>query len=70
MKYPEDGCVTIKSLADSSDQNKPFFHGLIDDVSILGFDEKIHWTKDRDGLHFTTSGVTSDLPVVIRIKML
>lgn len=70
MKYPENGSVTIRSLADSSDQNKPLFHGLIEDVSVLGFEEKIHWTKDSEGLHFTTTSVKSELPVVIRIKML
>lgn len=70
MKYPQDGRITIRSLADSSDQNKPLFHGLIEDVSVLGFDEKINWTKDKEGLHFTTTGVKSELPVVIRVKML
>lgn len=70
MKYPEYGHVTIRSLADSSDQNKPLFHGLIEEVSILGFDESIDWTKDQDGLHFTTTSVKSDLPVVIKVKLL
>lgn len=70
MKYPENGRITIRSLADSSDQNKPLFHGLIEDVSILGFDEHIDWTKDKDGLHFTTTSVKSDLPVVIKVKLL
>ncbi len=69
MRYPEDGHITIRSLADSPDQNKPLFHGLIEDVSILGSDEKINWTKDGEGLHFTTATVKSALPVVIKVVM-
>lgn len=69
MKYPEDGRITIKSLGDSTDQNLPLFHGLIDKVSILGFDEKINWTTDQEGLHFTTTSVKSDFPVVIKVEV-
>ncbi len=70
MHYPENGRVTIRSLADSPDQNKPLFHGLIEDVSILGFDEKPQWTTDKTGLHFQTTSVKSKLPVVIKVKVL
>jgi alpha-L-fucosidase len=67
FKYPADGNICIKSLADSNDSNAPKFHGIIRDVSILGFDEKINWTKNTDGLCFHTEYVKSELPVVIKI---
>ena len=68
LKYPEDGKITIKSLADSPDQNLPLFHGLISRVSILGCDEPISFTKDKEGLHFTKPLKTT-LPVVIKVEM-
>ena len=40
------GNVCIKSLGLSKDQNKPSFHGIIKDVKILGFDEKVNYTID------------------------
>ena len=67
LHYPEDGRITIHALSKSKDSNKPNFHGIIKDVKILGFDEKIHYTVDEDGLHFTTTSVKSDMPVVIKV---
>ncbi len=68
LKYPEDGKIVIESLRDSGDQNKPHFHGIIEDVEILGFDEKPKWKKDKDGLTFSTTTVRSDFPVVVKIR--
>jgi alpha-L-fucosidase len=67
LKYPEDGSISISSLSDSEDQNKPRFHGIIKDVEILGFPEKINWSKDKEGLKFNTTQVKSQFPVVIKI---
>lgn len=68
LKYPEDGRICIKALADSSDSNSVKFHGIIRCVSVLGFDERIDWKKDADGLSFKTSSVKSAFPVVIKIE--
>jgi len=67
LKYPENGSICISSLSDSEDQNKPRFHGIVKDVEILGFDEKINWSKDKEGLKFNTASVKSQFPVVIKI---
>lgn len=69
LKYPEDGHIAIKSLRDTPNANLPYFHGIVEDVTILGSDEKIDWTKDKESLHFTTNTVKSDFPVVIKIKL-
>jgi alpha-L-fucosidase len=68
FKYPEDGNVCIKSLADSSDANTTRFQGIIRNVSILGFDEKVQWSKDTKGLHIKSQTVKSEFPVVIKIE--
>lgn len=69
MNYPEDGTVTIRSLADSKDQNIPEFHGLVKSVRILGYEEIPVVTKDKKGLHIQTHTVKSELPVVIQIQI-
>lgn len=67
LKYPEDGKIIIKSLAESEDQNVPKFHGIIASIYILGFDEVPIWTKNTQGLFLETKTVKSDMPVVIKI---
>ena len=68
MKYPEDGRICIQSLKKSEDQNLPQFHGIIRKVSILGFEQQIDYQVTTKGLEFTTSGVFSEFPVVIKIE--
>ncbi len=68
MSYPKDGHICIQSLAQSSDANAPKFHGIIREVSLLGFDEEIKWIRDTHGLSFSTNHVQSEFPVVIKIQ--
>ena len=68
LECPEDGCFTVKALADSADQNQPEFHGLLDKVEILGYHGPLEWTKDGSGLH-VKSQVKSDFPVVIKVTV-
>lgn len=69
LRYPEDGRVLIRALADSTDQNRPDFHGLIKDVKVLGFNEKPEWHKSEKGLAIKTKTVKSGLPIVFDIKL-
>lgn len=70
MNFPRDGQVTIQSLADSDDQNIPNFHGLIQKVSVLGFDTEVTYEKDAKGLHVRAEGVDTEYPVVFRIQVM
>ena len=67
MKYPEDGKVNILSLAEKDASKLPHFHGIIKDISILGFDEKPSWNRNEEGLEITTDHVSSDKPVVFKL---
>lgn len=67
MEYPEDGEILVKSLAHSKNQNKPDFHGLIENVAVLGFAEKPEWQVTEEGLRIHTKTVESQLPVVFKI---
>ncbi|MCL2254604.1 MAG: alpha-L-fucosidase [Lachnospiraceae bacterium] len=69
MEWPDDGKLTIKSLSESGDSNKPAFHGLLNSVEIVGFDVDVKWHVDKEGLHISAPDVKSDLPIVIRVKV-
>jgi alpha-L-fucosidase len=68
LKWPEDGKVTIKSLAKSDDTNLPVFQGLIKDISILGHGEAT-WHRDEHGLHINGPVVKQTMPMVVKIRV-
>jgi alpha-L-fucosidase len=69
MKCPNDGEFLIESLKNSADQNVPEFHGIIEQVDVLGFTGPVEWSVDGDGLHLSAPGVKSGFPVVVRVKI-
>jgi alpha-L-fucosidase len=68
LKWPEDGKVTIKSLANSDNPNLPVFQGIIKDISILGHGEA-SWRRDEFGVHVSGPMVKQTMPMVINIRM-
>ena len=69
LVWPEDGRVSIKSLAKADATRLPVFNGIIRDVDILGWDKRPAWTRDENGLNVTAPFVKSDFPVVIKITV-
>lgn len=69
LSWPENGVVKIKSLADRDASRLPHFHGIIKDISVLGFDEKPVWERTPEALTITTKAVKSDKPVVFKIQV-
>lgn len=69
LKYPADGKLCIKSLRESANQNVPEFHGIIEKVQILGFEEQPKWQVTTEGLKLQTETVHSKMPVVIKIEV-
>jgi alpha-L-fucosidase len=67
LSFPENGQVKIKSLADKNATNLPHFHGIVRDISVLGFDEEPVWERTEDALIINTKNVHSDKPVVFKI---
>ncbi|MCL1808078.1 MAG: alpha-L-fucosidase [Oscillospiraceae bacterium] len=68
MKCPEDGKVTIKSLAGLDENGQHAFGGMIEKVRLLGFEDKpLHWKVDGEGLQITFTGVKSEVPVVLEV---
>lgn len=69
LSYPEDGNITIKTLGLHDASRLPKFHGIIQAVEVLGFDEEPVWNRDELGLHISTKKVASDKAVVFRITL-
>ncbi|MCQ4088628.1 alpha-L-fucosidase [Saccharibacillus sp. JS10] len=65
MVYPEDGCVKIQSLKKDSHH----FTGLIEKISILGFDEEVSWERTEEALVLQTTTVSSAVPVVFKMQL-
>lgn len=69
MKYPEDGKLTVKSLADADASKLPKFHGLISDVQMLGNSQELIWSRDEEGLHIQGPALKTDKVVVFKIQL-
>lgn len=69
LAYPKEQSITIKALSKSPDASKPNFHGIITNVTALGFDEKIEFHVNESGLHIKTKQVESEFPVVFRVEV-
>jgi alpha-L-fucosidase len=67
LNYPDDGCVNLVELAEQDASSLPKFHGILKEVSVLGFEEIIQWTRTKNGLQIKTNDVKSEKPVVIKI---
>jgi alpha-L-fucosidase len=67
LEWPQDGKITITSLAKHDDSNLPVFHGIIKDIIIIGQDDRPKWQRDNLGLHVRGRPQKSDMPVVVKI---
>lgn len=69
LSWPKDGQVTVKALAKRDASRLPLFHGIIEEVSILGYEHEIKWERDEAGLHICAEGINTTYPVVVKIKI-
>jgi alpha-L-fucosidase len=67
LSYPENGETRIKSLAEKNAAKTANFHGIIKNISVLGYDEKPEWERTEEALVIRTKNVQNDKPVVFRI---
>lgn len=68
LKASEDGAYCIHSLAEQDASRQANFHGIIDEVKVLGFEGEVNWSRDEEGLKIRTA-YKSSRPVVFRIKV-
>ncbi len=70
MNPAKSGSITVKSLADVDASVKPLFNGIINDVDLLGYDGKISYKRDGDGLHMNIpKEIETEYPIVFRINL-
>ena len=69
LAFPEDGCVTVRSLAAPAEGKPALTLAPIRDVKALGWDQAPEWSRDSEGLHIRAPFVHSDMPVVFRVSL-
>ncbi len=69
LNYPETQEITVKRFANADASRLPVFHGIVDDVTVLGFDDTVEYSRDANGLHIKTTNVRSNNPVVFKVKI-
>lgn len=67
MVCPEDGQLAIHSLREADASHLPLFHGIVDDVQVLGMEGKPTWLRDGEALHVNLGAYRSDMPVVLKV---
>ncbi len=67
LKFPKDGKISIHALGEKNASKLPNFHGVIKDISILGYEEKPQWIREEEALYINTQTVASDKPVAFKI---
>ena len=64
----EDGKYCIQSLGIQDASRQANFHGIIQDVEVLGYEEKPVWTRTKEGLLLETS-MRSEKPIVFKLRI-
>lgn len=65
----KSGEVRIKSLAEKDASKLPHFHGIINNIEVLGFNEKPVWKRTEKVLIINTQNIQSDKPVVFKFML-
>ena len=69
LRYPETGEILIRSLGRKAHTADSVFFGIVDDVDVLGFDEKPVFEQTEDGLIIQTKTVGGENPIVFRVTL-
>lgn len=69
MQPSADGNYTIRSLRMQEHTAGSVFHGVVENVQMLGSDAAPVWTRDAEGLHVQAGPATVKGPVVFKITL-
>ena len=61
--------LTIQALADERENPASRFHGIIEEVSLLCYDEALEWEQRPQGLRVFMPTVAGDLPLVLKVQL-
>lgn len=69
LKWSESGIVYITELGKKDASSLPLFHGIIKDVTVLGYQGTLAWKRTEDSLEVNAGELETDMPVVIRVEV-
>lgn len=69
LKSSEDGVYRFEALGEKDASKKPYFHGIIGNIEVLGFEKAAEWTRTKEALTVYTKQVKTDKPVVFKITL-
>jgi len=70
LNFPDNGEITIRSMGLLDNHSKPEFAGTVDNVEVLGYPEaSLEWTRTPDGMKIRVQGVSTRMPLGIRITV-
>lgn len=69
LKTSEDGNYLLTELALRDASSLPVFHGILKDVTLLGFDTKVSWKRTEKGLELHTDTIETEFPIVFKITL-
>ena len=61
--------LTIQALADERENPASRFHGIIEKVSLLGYEEPLEWEQMPQGLRLFMPSVAGELPLVLKVQL-
>lgn len=68
LKCSSDGKYCIRTLGENDASKMAVFHGIIDEISVLGCTETPIWERNKNGLLISTRHF-SDYPITFKIKL-
>ena len=69
LRFPEDGRLQIRSLGEKDASRLPHFHGIIREVSILGYEGELDWSRGEEALTILAPGIKTEYPVVCKVTI-
>lgn len=69
MACPEDGVLRIRSLARWDGHRPAPFQGMIEDVTVLGMEQKPAWRWEDEALIVPVGDRRNDLPFVVKVTV-
>lgn len=60
---------TIQALADERENPASRFHGIIEDMSLIGYEEPLEWEQTPQGLRLFMPNVAADLLLVLKVQL-
>lgn len=68
LKTDKEGEYIINSLGIQDASRQANFAGIIEEITVLGHNDKISFTRDQEGLKIQTN-IVSDKPITFKIKL-